>query len=267
MDDAVREAVRCWERSRGQVELLEAAIRAHRRAGLRVPADLLCSHPRWSRLAGFIRKWFRWPSSGASPAEIGAAERRLGGPLPLAVREFLELAGRCDDVFGRRPLWTIRGVPCKRLALEDGFLQLFEEDQAVFSWGVLESDFDQDDPPVVNMADGSPDETGVKVSELFLVTALWTRCARGPRAFQGCAADGADEAIQGVYGRLPLPSFLPSAGACPVEFFGDADTLLCRWDADISAAGRTREAYERVREVVLPLFAPGTVFPDDFQLG
>jgi hypothetical protein len=59
----------------------------------------------WRQVAVFVASWHReplGPTSGTTDAELDAAERRLGGPLPAALREWQRLAGRRFDVWDER---------------------------------------------------------------------------------------------------------------------------------------------------------------------
>ncbi|MFO0849919.1 MAG: hypothetical protein U0871_15395 [Gemmataceae bacterium] len=59
----------------------------------------------WRQVAEFVASWHReplGPASGTTAVELDAAERRLGGPLPAALREWQLLAGRRFDLWDER---------------------------------------------------------------------------------------------------------------------------------------------------------------------
>lgn len=59
----------------------------------------------WRQVAEFVSLWHReplGPTSGTTDAELDAAEQRLGGPLPAALREWQRLAGRRFDLWDER---------------------------------------------------------------------------------------------------------------------------------------------------------------------
>ena len=76
-------------------------------------------------------------------ADLDAAAKALGHPLPAALREALKLFGHRDDL-------TRSQDPLARpdeLEIFEGALIFRNENQGVCWWGVLLEDLDQDDPP------------------------------------------------------------------------------------------------------------------------
>ena len=105
---------------------------------------------RWSLLQDFIAEWHSplKPGDGYSAAELDAAEKRLGLKLPLALREWYQLAGKRKDITAAQNF--LRSPDRLYTQEEDGarVLCFYTENQAVVNWGVLVSDLNLDDPPV-----------------------------------------------------------------------------------------------------------------------
>jgi hypothetical protein len=107
------------------------------------------------------------PSDGASEAEISRAEEKLGLRLPASVRDYFRVAGNLAELNkAHNRLLDLSG-----LLVEEGFLILMEENQAVVHWGIKTSDLAGADPEVWQRVNSPSSEwypEGMKFSE-FLV--------------------------------------------------------------------------------------------------
>jgi hypothetical protein len=78
--------------------------------------------------------------------EIINAEKRLGVTLPAALRNYYLTLGKNENInASHNRLLT----PEKEIGFsKDGYLMIYEENQAVVSWGIKEADLILNDPPV-----------------------------------------------------------------------------------------------------------------------
>ncbi|MFI2366701.1 hypothetical protein [Promicromonospora sp. NPDC019610] len=82
---------------------------------------------------------------------IEAFEAELGVRLPPAVREFYGLAGQRHDLFSNQDI--LLSVDQRQMYVDEGALIVRHENQGVCRWGILLDHLDQDDPPVVVLAE------------------------------------------------------------------------------------------------------------------
>src|SRR5207248_2299256 len=82
------------------VELLERAIEATRRAGVEVPHDMLAATPRWAPFVAHVARWRTplTPEEGYAERELAEAVRGHSFPVPRALLEFYRLAGKRQDL-------------------------------------------------------------------------------------------------------------------------------------------------------------------------
>lgn len=108
----------------------------------------------WRFLARFAGYWLGEPlaaSSGVSAEQIEAHEVELGVRLPPSVREFYELAGRRHDLFSNQDV--LLSIVQRQIYVDEGALIVRHENQGACWWGILLEHLDQEDPPVVVLAD------------------------------------------------------------------------------------------------------------------
>jgi hypothetical protein len=182
--------------------------------------------PRWDPMLRFAERWIPSPrreSNGVSEDQCDAAEARLGIKIPAAVREWYRLFAMRPDMSGDDR--GNRAVPIDELAVCDGRVDLYWENQGVLSWGVRVSDWHHDDPPVVAI------ET--EVCSLGVVnrtcSEFYFQMMLHQAKWASLSAYGYGDVAKVVaehYPRLPLPVW-PWAGE-PEAFtlYGDDDTLL-----------------------------------------
>jgi hypothetical protein len=91
------------------------------------------------------------PQDGCSELAIRRVEKRLGIPLPKAIRAYYSHCGRNARL--NRTHNFVRSLA--ELSFEDGHLMLMDENQAVVSWGIPIADLGKPDP-VVWQRDNTP---------------------------------------------------------------------------------------------------------------
>ena len=115
-----------------------------------IPAELvalLLSPPdRWTLVKRFVAHWHEplREGQGYGASELDAAERRLGFPLPVALREWYQLAGQRKDLTARQDRLLSPSV----LKAEHGMLFFHVENQGCCLWGVRREDVGHENPPV-----------------------------------------------------------------------------------------------------------------------
>ncbi|MGI5187692.1 hypothetical protein ACQEVI_06055 [Promicromonospora sp. CA-289599] len=108
----------------------------------------------WRFVTRFAEYWLGEPltaSSGVSAEQIETREADLGVQLPPAVREFYGLVGRRHDLFSNQDV--LLSIVQRQMYIDDGALIVRHENQGVCRWGILLEHLDQEDPPVVVLAD------------------------------------------------------------------------------------------------------------------
>ena len=87
---------------------------------------------RWDILSDFIAEWYHplRPGDGYTRAEMQQCAARLGTPLPVALCEWYEMAGRRDDIWGEQD----RLLSPEELYCEDGVRHFCIENQGVTRW-------------------------------------------------------------------------------------------------------------------------------------
>ena len=108
----------------------------------------------WRFVARFAEYWLGEPldaTSGVPAEQIEAREAELGVRLPPAVREFYGLVGRRHDLFSNQDV--LLSLVQRQIYVDEGALIVRHENQGVCRWGILLEHLDQEDPPVVVLAD------------------------------------------------------------------------------------------------------------------
>jgi len=226
---------------------------------MRFPDELPAEREqRWQLLSELLASW--WPSGwgrlthGISPQRLDEAERRLGKPLPVALREWYCGYGALGEFWSRHDKW----LAPEELEFVDGVLIFYVENQSVVQWGIRIGDLVLDDPKVViDGPDG--DSTWRRESpslsefalQMFLHCLQWSDKNRGWTS--GPARRGVVRVLKTRYRRLPLRSW--SWPAPPTYFLGDEDTLVeLNGTSDmgwwIYACARSESAFQKVQEVL-----------------
>ncbi|HBP16515.1 MAG TPA: hypothetical protein DEA08_01815, partial [Planctomycetes bacterium] len=259
----VRAALRAWKASPSDPHALQAALVAHKRAGLPLPWALLLAQPRWERLRGLVAKWWArplTPERGCTPEEIAATERRLKRPLPEVLSELYRLVGQRPETVGL-PFAPLQ--PLDELEVSFGRLQLLQSghDESVDGheaerlW-IRAADLNQPDPPVFYEDEDTEEqrELGPASEVLFALLVSHVGTAYGPSlALRDGVCYGLysyeedDETralLEGHYPRLPLPAIYPLA-------LGDAETILIFDRSEgVWACARDGEAWDRLRALL-----------------
>jgi hypothetical protein len=113
---------------------------------------------------------------GVPEARLAKAERRLGRPLPSALRDYLALAGLAPETREHNRLY----LP-EELQVEDGFLVFQEENQAVVHWGVPLRSAKRADPEVWQRANEDRAEwysEEMTLSDFVVKNLAWQRGVR-----------------------------------------------------------------------------------------
>jgi cell wall assembly regulator SMI1 len=111
-------------------------------------------------------------SEGSSEADIGRAEAVLGLQLPASVRDYFRVAGNLAELNKAHN----RLYDLSDLIVEEGFLLLLEENQAVVHWGIKTGDLSDADPVVwqrVNSPSLQWYPEGMKFSEFMVRMFDW----------------------------------------------------------------------------------------------
>ena len=188
-------------------------------------ARLAKREDRWSLLQDFVAEWHSplQPGDGYSAAELDAAEDRLGLKLPLALREWYELAGKRKDITAAQNF--LRLPHSLYTQEEDGakVLYFYRENQGEPNWGVLASDLKSDDPPVyLDETGGIENQT---LSEFITqMVVLETTCFGGAYGGNGPANLEALEAVRRHFVWLGFPDWHWPADE--VRLYGGSDILI-----------------------------------------
>jgi hypothetical protein len=210
----------------------------------------------WCFIRRFAASWLTplADSDGWDEAELDAAEERLGVRLPAALREAYGLFGRRDDLTSNQDVLL---GPDEIYLDSTGEALIFRVDnQDAAHWGVLVTDLDEPDPPVVvrlrlriEQAETWQAWLGTFSStcmEMLLSEALYSSEELGDDKEQG---QGESERLEQRYTQLALPEYpTPPVGDVAVRWFAGPDVVLrddqqgCLW-----ARARTAAALEQVR--------------------
>lgn len=90
-------------------------------------------------------------TSGVSAEQIETREAALGVQLPPAVREFYGLVGRHHNLFSNQDV--LLSIVQRQIYIDEGALIVRHENQGACRWGILLEHLDQEDSPVVVLAD------------------------------------------------------------------------------------------------------------------
>ncbi|MFG3494261.1 SMI1/KNR4 family protein [Streptomyces sp. NPDC047928] len=202
----------------------------------------------WRFIADFSAYWRQplRPGDGWSPAELEAAERRLGLNLPAPLREAHLLFGRRTDLTSNHD--TL--LPPEKLYVTDGALVYRVENQGTVSWGVTLDDLHREDPGTVMRADlADPSQERWETWESSLTVAcvemVMSETVQSPDGFTDyLEVDGEEITWEPVFQELP------DIGR-DMRWFAGPDVLIRELDGlCLQARARTEEALDRLRESV-----------------
>jgi len=202
---------------------------------------------RWDILSDFIAEWYHpvRPGDGYTRAEMQQCAARLGTPLPVALCEWYEMAGRRDDIWSEQD----RLLSPEELYCEDGVLHFCIENQGVTRWGVRTDDLSQEDAPVVVQNER---EEWVVQSNQFSEFVLHLACfvvqfGGGTAQIHGCAQPSCVERIVNGLPRLGFPEFVWTRS----RFFGFRDVIVSIDGTDhVTATGCHTESLDPFRDLI-----------------
>mgnify|MGYP000922287211 CR=1 FL=1 len=158
-----------------------------------------------------IRRLYNLPDAenfGFSETEISALEDRLNVQLPRELKSYYLTLGKNEKVnYSHNRLLK----PEKEIGFsKDRYLMIFEENQAVVSWGIKEEDLILDNPPVWGNSgtEDAPDwylETD-NLADFFLLMAVYNGTFGGLRYNANYFGEVAPKTIQSIEDNMTLVS-------------------------------------------------------------
>ena len=192
-------------------------------------ARLAAREDRWSLLTEFVAEWHMplQEGDGYSAAELDAAEQRLGLKLPLALREWYQMAGKRTDLFAIDP-YDFTKPSDLSIEEDDGHvLWLFSETQAIVDWGIRQQDLMQDDPPVYSENSYASEEflrSNETFSEFMLQVIVHQTACLTEIGGNASGKENTAGIVIANFQPLGLPSWdWPSH---PAQFYGGDDVLI-----------------------------------------
>ncbi|MGQ7749820.1 SMI1/KNR4 family protein [Streptomyces sp. WC2508] len=207
----------------------------------------------WRFVRAFARDWSRRPlteADGYAPADLDAAQARLGLPLPAALRDAYQLLGRRPDLTDNQD--SLLAPKDLYLDADRGVLVFRVENQSCAYWGIRITDLDQDDPPVVVRADlvrPTADDWAAwlgRVSVAFVEIVLSEALCADEDLMGWVTPDetGLPEDIAATFRRLPLPEYPISQQ--PGSRWYAHDEIILRDDRGTAMfRARTEAAFDR----------------------
>lgn len=198
-------------------------------------------------------RWSRSPLTGTdgyTPAELDAAQARLGLPLPAALRDAYQLLGQRHDLTDNQD--SLLAPKDLYLDADRGVLIFRVENQSCAYWGIRVTDLDQDDPPVVVRADlvrPTADDWAAwlgRVSVAFVEIVLSESLCADEDLMGWVTPDDTDlpEDIAATFRRLPLPEYPISQQ--PGSRWYAHDEIILRDDRGTAMfRARTEAAFDR----------------------
>ncbi|MEL5960888.1 SMI1/KNR4 family protein [Streptomyces sp. CLV115] len=208
----------------------------------------------WHFIRAFARDWSRSPlteSDGCTPAELDAAQARLGLPLPAALREAHQLLGRRPDLTDNQD--SLLAPQDIYLDADRGVLVFRVENQSCAYWGIRVTDLDQDDPPVVVRADlvrPTADDWAAwlgRVSVAFVEIVLSEALFADEDLMGWVTSDGdtgLPEDITGTFRLLPLPEY-PISQQPGSRWYAHDEIILRDDHGTAMFRARTEAAFDR----------------------
>jgi hypothetical protein len=216
-----------------------------------------------SLIAGFAEDWTGRSAAAAGAAgierELAAAEQRLGGPLPIALRWLYTAYGAEDTPLGTQDrLLTLGG-----LAVDgEGVVTVIEENQQCAAWGYrpLADEARQDDPAVLwKDLQGLTEDADTwqayqpRLSVFLLEAAINAAMLAENALTVHRELDSADEPDLSAASPLAIPEhvFWADPSAAPVRWYA-LDDVLIRNDGGtwLWALARTKDGLQRLRSAL-----------------
>ncbi len=221
----------------------------------------------WDDYAARVAELYRplAPGDGNDEAEIAAAETRLGLKLPRVLREFYLLAGRRDDIHRARN----HLIHPEDLAVEQGVLVIYEENQNVVLWGIKIEALGHDDPPIVrayNDVTLSWEADHDRLST-FLATMLYWQAVNGGLPFAGVVVHIDETELPEIQSHWPRVDLLGTLWNHLIVFHRGGQVICINGHSpalSLHAAGRTKGDLDTItRRLKLDWDEPAAVDEDD----
>ncbi|WP_019633512.1 polysaccharide deacetylase family protein [Actinomadura atramentaria] len=216
------------------------------------PTDLTDRPALWDFVRRFAAAWTTplTEDDGCTDAELDEAERRLGSPLPAALREAYGLFGRRPDLTSNQD----RLLAPHQWEVFEGALVYRTENQSVVDWGFPLASAAEPDPPTAmwtDLLDKTQErwEPWLDRLSLALVEVVLSESLFGDEDLAGDAepVDGLDACLDTAYQRLPFPAYPDPDG---IRWYAGPDVLL-RHDGDwLWLRARTPEALDAVPDAL-----------------
>jgi hypothetical protein len=220
----------------------------------------------WRFIRGFTDHWTNplGANDGWDEKDLIAAEERLGVALPAVLREAYRLFGRRRDLTSNQDVL----LSPRELHVDDRkeALVFRVENQGAASWGVLLTDLEHPDPPVLIRADLADEqaerwESWLDRLSVAFIEIILSESLHAPYEL----SDSRDldetepELLEQRYTRLPLPEY-PLCDAPPgARWFTGPDVILREDDRTwLSVRARTEETLNAIRDEL-----PGDWINDD----
>jgi len=187
---------------------------------------------------------------GYSPEELDAAEQRLGFKLPLALREWYQLAGQRENIVAPQN-WLVSPAELE-IEEENGLLVFHSENQQVVEWGIQADDLDLDNPPVwlddsgLHDTQQEPIRENDTLSEFVLQMVVFETIV-WPQVLQGYSrgASLALDTVEQSFVPLEFPDW--HWPVYPTRFYGGNDILIQVFgEKELHVAARSRAAFKEV---------------------
>jgi hypothetical protein len=176
---------------------------------------------------------------GVPESELKTAEKKLGHPLPPALRAIYRLSGRRRDLHAAHD----RLRPPANAVMQAGALVFYEKQDNSGAWGIKKEDLGTDDPPVVYASNEPPFSWTLDhdtVSGFFFTQLLWAHVNTEPHIVSerpdGMSVDG--------FEQVELDGCHWDIGAIWVR---GGVVVLTRGDK-LYAGGSDREEFEKTAE-------------------
>lgn len=207
---------------------------------------------RWDLMRGFFARWYGAleVADGCGREEVDAAEARLGFAIPVALREWYELAGKRESVWCVQDRWLRPG----ELHVESGHLILGVENQGVVIWGIPLGAVNDADSAVfvTDPANGTAWIEEVSAVSVFALTQMLLNvkfAALSMYAANGQATDESLKVIASNYQRLDFPDlhWPPS----PTRLYGRGDVLIeTEAETWVWVSARTEASFRSAVELI-----------------
>jgi len=182
-----------------------------------------------------------------SEDEIRRGEAVLGRPLPKILADYYRFSGHGD----RLNCTQDRLRAPTELERRDGAIVFYDENQGVVCWGVLEIDWDQDDPPVCRAANEPSLDWNFdheRLSDFFVTMAYWQAVNGGLENF----ALGTGEADHLAQVERSIPQIMVGKNGWEYRIFSREGQVCFQYEGGpTQIAGRTIDDRDALMDLIL----------------